>query len=212
MSDNYDTSQQAEIVYNIVTVGDSSVGKTCILNRFLKRPFISTHLTTIGIDKITHKVERDGINYVLKFWDTTGQERFANLAGQYFRKADYVCFVYAINNKSTFDNVNKWLTNLKNANSNIRLKMALIGNKSDLEDQREISKEECERKANELQMTFFETSAKDNSGIEDCYEYIINTVIEANLDKARKIMQTVSLNDGKKKKDDKCCGGKKEKK
>ena len=212
MSDDYDNSQQAEIVYNIVTVGDSSVGKTCILNRFLNRPFVSTHLTTIGIDKITHKVERDGINYVLKFWDTTGQERFANLAGQYFRKADYVCFVYAINNKTTFNNINKWLTNLKNANSNARLKMSLIGNKSDLKEQRQISKEEGETKANELQMKFFETSAKDNSGIKDCYEYIINTVIEANIDRARKIMQTISLNDSKTRKDDKCCAGKNKKK
>jgi hypothetical protein len=60
-------------------------------------------------------------------------------------------------------------------------------------------------------MKFFETSAKDNSGIKDCYEYIINTVIEANIDKARKIMQTISLNDSKTRKDDKCCAGKNKK-
>lgn len=209
MSSDYDDSQ-TEIVYNIVTVGDSSVGKTCILNRFLNKPFALTHLTTIGIDKITHKVERDGINYVMKFWDTTGQERFANLAGQYFRKADYVCFVYAINNKASFDNINKWLTNLKNANSNARLKMALIGNKCDLQE-REVPKEEGEKKAAELGMTFFETSAKDNSGIKECYEFVINSVIEANLDRAKKKMQTVSLEEAKKKKEEGCCGGKKNK-
>ena len=159
MSDD-PSDESNEVVYNIVTVGDSAVGKTCIVNRFLGRPFAITHLTTIGIDKSTYKIEKDGINYVLKFWDTTGQERFANLAGQYFRKADYVCFVYAINDTKSFDNINKWLNNLKNVNSNSRLRMALIANKCDLEEERKINKEDGEGKAKELQMSFFETSAR----------------------------------------------------
>lgn len=209
-NDADDLSQQNEVVYNIVTVGDSAVGKTCIVNRFLGRPFAITHLTTIGIDKSTYKIERDGINYVLKFWDTTGQERFANLAGQYFRKADYVCFVYAVNNSKSFDSITKWLNNLKNVNSNSRLRMALIGNKSDLEDERTVTKENGEAKAKELQMTFFETSAKIETGIKECFEFIINEVIEANLDKARKKVQTITLEDVKQK-DGKCCGDNKKK-
>ena len=193
-----DDSQQNEVVYNIVTVGDSAVGKTCIVNRFLGRPFAVTHLTTIGIDKSTFKTERDGINYVLKFWDTTGQERFANLAGQYFRKADYVCFVYAVNDAKSFDNINKWLGNLKNVNSNSRLRMALIANKCDLESDRKISKEDGEAKAKELQMSFFETSAKLETGIKQCFDFIINDVISANIDKARKKIETITLENANK--------------
>ena len=208
-NDPSDDSQQNEVVYNIVTVGDSAVGKTCIVNRFLGRPFAVTHLTTIGIDKSTYKVEKDGINYVLKFWDTTGQERFANLAGQYFRKADYVCFVYAINDPKSFDNINKWLNNLKNVNTNSRLKMALIANKCDLED-RKINKEDGEAKAKELQMSFFETSAKMDTGIKQCFEFIIDDVITANIDKARKKIHTISLENTNKNKGG-CCGKNKNK-
>jgi small GTP-binding protein len=209
MSDD-PSDESNEVVYNIVTVGDSAVGKTCIVNRFLGRPFAITHLTTIGIDKSTYKIEKDGINYVLKFWDTTGQERFANLAGQYFRKADYVCFVYAINDTKSFDNINKWLNNLKNVNSNSRLRMALIANKCDLEEERKINKEDGEGKAKELQMSFFETSAKMETGIKQCFDFIINDVINANIDKARKKVHTITLENANKNKGG-CCAKNKNK-
>ena len=105
----------------------------------------------VGVTKI--KVERDNINYIIKLWDINDQKQMTKSILQYIYKADYVCSVYAINSKSSFEKISFWLEIVKEAN-NQKLKIVLIGNICDLEGQRVISKEEGYTKAKKLQITF----------------------------------------------------------
>ena len=156
----------------------------------------------MGMDKETIHEEFNGIQYSIKLWDTTGQERFASLATNYLKKADGVIFVYAINNKQSFENITKWLELLNKTNNNAALKMSLVANKIDLEDQREVTKEEGETLANKLSMVHSEVSAKTGEGLQEAYKGLVNSIIEVNKGKIEK--ERLTLNKPLKK-TKKCC-------
>ena len=172
--------------FNIVLVGDSAVGKSCIIGTLLGKPFKEGYITTMGIDKENKNEVVDGIEYCFKIWDTTGQERFAALATNYLRKADGVIFVYAINDRHSFENILSWLELLKKSNSNETLKMSLVGNKVDLEHLRQVSKEEGEALASKLSMVHTETSAKTGAGLQETYKGLVKSIIEAKKGKIEK--------------------------
>ena len=193
----------SKMQFSIVLVGDSTVGKTCIMLRISGKPFVESYITTVGLDK-EHKTEVvDGVQYAIKIWDTTGQERFAALATNYLRKADGVIFVYAINERSSFENITKWVDLLKKSNNNETLKMSLVGNKIDLENERKVTKEEGEKLAGELSMLFTETSAKTDVGLQEAYQGLVKSIIEANKGKIQK--KIMSLNNSKSKLNKKDC-------
>ena len=190
-------------VYNIITIGNCAVGKTCLTKRYNGKEFEETHLTTVGLDMTTKTYVKNGKNYNIKFWDTTGQERFASLAKQYLRKAQGVLFVYSIDDKQTYDSIKKWMDMLRSANSKEYIAMALVGNKCDLpQEMRKVTKEEGEQLATELGMKFFETSAKTGVGVNESYDYLIEEIIENN----KKIIEQKNSRLGnQEKKKDKCC-------
>ena len=193
---------KSKLIFNIILVGDTAVGKTCIISRIVGKPFRDSHITTMGMDKETIPEEFNGIQYSIKIWDTTGQERFASLATNYLKKADGVIFVYAINNKQSFENITKWLELLNKTNNNAALKMSLVANKNDLEDQREVTKEEGETLANKLLMVHSEVSAKTGAGLQEAYKGLVNSIIEVNKGKIEK--ERLTLNKPLKK-TKKCC-------
>ena len=193
----------SKMQFSIVLVGDSTVGKTCIMLRISGKPFVESYITTVGLDK-EHKTEVvDGVQYAIKIWDTTGQERFAALATNYLRKADGVIFVYAINDRHSYENIMSWLELLKKSNSNETLKMSLVANKVDLENERKVSKEEGQKLAEQLSMVFTETSAKTDVGLKEAYQGLINLIIEANKGKIQK--KIMNLNKPKSKSTGKDC-------
>ena len=189
--------------YNIITIGNSAVGKTCLTGRYNGKIFVEAHITTVGLDMTTKTYVKNGKNYNIRFWDTTGQERFASLAKQYLRKAHGVLFVYSINDKQTYDSIKKWMDMLRSANSKEYIAMALVGNKCDLpQEMRKVTKEEGEQLATELGMKFFETSAKTGVGVNESYDYLIEEIIENN----KKIIEQKNSRLGnQEKKKDKCC-------
>lgn len=191
-------------VYSIITIGNSTVGKTCLTSTYNGKMFTDTHITTVGVDQISKAYVKDGKKYSIKFWDTTGQERFAVLAKQYLRKAQGVLFVYSIDDKDSYEAIRKWVDMLRAANSRESIAMALVGNKCDLpQEKRKVTKEEGEKLAVELGMTFFETSAKTGVGVNEGYNYLIEEMIE----NGKKIIEqkNTKLDKKKERKKDGCC-------
>ena len=201
---NEDNDKQQEfsgILYNLVLIGSAAVGKTCLFNIWAGNAFRGTYITTLGVDKVTLTEKRDDVTYNIKIWDTTGQERFASLATKYLRKADGVFFVYSVNDRATFDEIEKWVNVMKEANSHDKLQKILIANKIDLE--KNVSTEEGEALAKKLGMTYCETSAKQGNGVEDTYKKLLNAVITVNYEKAQK--KIFQLKDKKAKKNKTSC-------
>ena len=126
---------------SLITLGEGQVGKTSIIYRYIDDTFTSNYLATIGIDSKFKKIKlASGEEIKVKILDTAGQERFQSIAANYIKKADGIVFVYDITKAYTFTNLEKWLSNIDEvANDKPCL---LIGNKSDMNDKREVSKEE----------------------------------------------------------------------
>lgn len=158
---NYDT------IMKILLVGDSGVGKSCLLVRFVDDKFNPTFITTIGIDFKIKTVEIDGRKIKLQLWDTAGQERFRTITTAYYRGAMGIIIVYDVTDERTFANVRHWYqTVTEHANANAQI--LLVGNKSDM-DNRVVSYEQGETLAQELDVTFLESSAKNNSNVNEIF-------------------------------------------
>merc|ERR1712032_667118 len=146
-------------LFKLLLIGDSGVGKTCILFRFSDDAFNTTFISTIGIDFKIKTIDINGKRVKLQIWDTAGQERFHTITTSYYRGANGIMLVYDITNAKSFDNIHNWLRNIEQHASEDVEKM-LLGNKCDMEDKRVIPKQRGEMLAREHGIKFFETSAK----------------------------------------------------
>lgn len=161
-------------VYKILIVGDSGVGKSCILERFATNNFFSCHQATIGIDFKTKIVQKNGINVIFKIWDTAGQERFRSITSAYYRGASGIMVCYDITNYESFDSIKTWINDIQQyADENIPI--IIVGNK--LEDKhRHISKLYGEQCAKEYGADFIEVSAKDGTNINTAFNIIADKI------------------------------------
>jgi len=169
--DNFD------LVFKIVVVGNSAVGKSSLLLRFSEGDFKSSMTTTTGVDLKIKKFSIDGKIVKLAVWDTAGQERYRHIAKSYYKGAQGIMFVYDITNQDSFNEIQNWVREVHDAAGDDLVKM-LIGNKSDLEDSRVIQYEDGKKLADELQMTFFETSAKTFSGVDSAFLSIAERLVK----------------------------------
>ena len=150
---------------SFILIGDSTVGKTCFLNRYFKNQVTETFLSTIGIDKEMKHVKVGNDSYKLTVWDTAGEERFRCLPKKYYQNADGVLLLFDVTLEETFTSVSNWMKDVKeNANKESDISLYLIGNKIDKPD-RVISKEKAEEMAKSLGMKYFEVSCKINMNI-----------------------------------------------
>ena len=152
---------KSQFVYNFrfIIVGDSSVGKSCILVRLLKDQFKDNHEVTLGVEFASKVIPVDNqTNIKLQVWDTAGQEKFRSIARQYYRNAICCILVYDITSVRSFKSCKKWLEEIRE-HSQPKVMIMLIGNKSDLEDKRQVSTTEAERFASAEGLLFLETSA-----------------------------------------------------
>ena len=158
---------------SFILIGDSTVGKTCFLNRYFKNQFTETFLSTIGIDKEMKHVKVGNENYKLTVWDTAGQERFRCLPKKYYQNADGVLLLFDVTLEETFTSVSNWMKDVKDnsnktitndANNQSDISLYLIGNKIDKAD-RVITRERAEEMARSLGMKYFEVSCKLNMNI-----------------------------------------------
>uniref|UniRef100_A0A8D8UXQ7 Ras-related protein Rab-8A n=1 Tax=Cacopsylla melanoneura TaxID=428564 RepID=A0A8D8UXQ7_9HEMI len=157
-----------DYLFKLLLIGDSGVGKTCVLFRFSEDAFNTTFISTIGIDFKIRTIELEGKKIKLQIWDTAGQERFRTITTAYYRGAMGIMLVYDITNEKSFDNIKNWIRNIEeNASANVE-KM-LLGNKCELEDKRQVSRERGEQLAIEYGIKFMETSAKNSINVEDAF-------------------------------------------
>ena len=197
---------------SFILIGDSTVGKTCFLNRYFKNTFVEAFLSTIGIDKEIKHVKVGNDSYKLTVWDTAGQERFRCLPKKYYQNADGVLLLFDVTNEETFTSVSNWVKDVKqnssktisnDANKQENISLYLIGNKIDLPN-RVISKEKAEEMAKSLGMKYFEVSCKINMNIP---EVMARMIMECHM-KANHIDNCFQLAPAKKGDDKKkkgCC-------
>ena len=158
--------------YKIIIIGDQHVGKTSILSKYKYEASDDTYAPTVGIDFLTKNVFLEDKTIRLIMWDTAGQERFKALIPSYLKNANCVILTYDVTNKSSFNSLNKWLTDAKD-NVVEGTFIILCGNKIDLTSQRVISKEEGKKFAEDNSISFVETSASSGEGIEELFRIII---------------------------------------
>ncbi|XP_023234078.1 ras-related protein Rab-10-like [Centruroides vittatus] len=165
-----------DLLFKLLLIGDSGVGKTCILFRFSDDAFNTTFISTIGIDFKIKTIELKGKKIKLQIWDTAGQERFHTITTSYYRGAMGIMLVYDITNPKSFDNIAKWLRNI-DEHANEDVEKMLLGNKCDRDNERMIRKERGETIAREHGIRFLETSAKANINIEQAFTELAEAIL-----------------------------------
>jgi small GTP-binding protein len=171
-------SNTFDLIYKVLLLGDTSVGKTCFLLRFTEDTFTENHISTIGVDyKLKLLTTNPDKNIKLQIWDTAGQDRFRCITKNYFRGSHGILLIYDITSMSSFNNIKNWILQIKESLGEQPC-ITLVGNKVDLESNRKVSKEDGIRLATEYGMTFFETSAKDGTNIYEAFSQLTKEMIE----------------------------------
>ena len=168
-----------ELVYKVLLLGDSSVGKTCFLLRYCDKSFQEAHLSTIGLDyRLKSMTLQNDKNIKLQIWDTAGQDRFRAITKNYYKGANGIILIYDVTNKQSYENVKNWLTQIKEeANPNVIIYLA--GNKIDVEEeQRVISTEDGQKIADEYKLPFKETSAKNGINVNEIFQELVEKIDE----------------------------------
>jgi len=157
-----------DFLFKILLIGDSGVGKSCLLLRFADDTYTENYISTIGVDFKIRTIELDGKTVKLQIWDTAGQERFRTITSSYYRGAHGIIIVYDVTNKESFGNVEQWLQEIERyASENVD--KLLVGNKCDLETKKVVNYEVGERFAKSVEMKFVETSAKESTNVEEAF-------------------------------------------
>ncbi|EOD18748.1 ras-related protein [Emiliania huxleyi CCMP1516] len=167
-----------DYLFILVLIGDSGVGKSCLLLRFADDKWTDSYISTIGVDFKIRTVQLDGKNIKLQIWDTAGQERFRTISSTYYRGAHGIIVVYDITNRESFNNVKRWLKEIdKYARENVN--KLLVGNKADLADDNElraVQKQEGKNFADELGVQFLEASAKTGAFVDTAFLLISSEI------------------------------------
>jgi Ras-related protein Rab-1A len=164
-------------IFRICLLGDSAVGKTSLLTRYCDETFKEKYGNTIGVDFRVVTLKCENTIAKIHIWDTAGQERFKSIAVNYFKSSHGFIFVYDITNSNSFINVKNWIE-LAFANNKITNINFLVGNKSDLESERQVSVNDGEELAKMRNFTFFETSAKENKDVKKMFEFFAYRLIQ----------------------------------
>ncbi|EJT98925.1 ras-domain-containing protein [Dacryopinax primogenitus] len=157
-----------DFLIKLLLIGDSGVGKSCLLLRFCDDAWTPSFITTIGIDFKIRTIELDGKRIKLQIWDTAGQERFRTITVAYYRGAMGILLVYDVTDERSFNNIRTWFSNVEQHASE-GVNKILIGNKCDWDDKRAVSTQQGQELADELGVRFLETSAKQNINVEEAF-------------------------------------------
>ena len=186
----------------VITLGNSEVGKSSFIIKYIDNSFTLYYTATLGIDFKQKKIKlKDGRDVRLRIFDTAGQERYKSVSASFIKKADGVILIYDIGNLESFEAVENWIKSIREIGKD-NLPIILVGNKCDLpDDKRMISLKEGQDKADEFNIPFYETSCKEGINIKEVFEKLVDDIMEKgskNINREYKI-----LNKGKKK--EKCC-------
>ncbi|PWA39946.1 RAB GTPase [Artemisia annua] len=172
---NASVDEDCDYLFKMVLIGDSAVGKTNLLSRFAKDEFYLDSKPTIGVEFAYRNTKVGDKTVKAQIWDTAGQERFRAITSSYYRGALGAMLVYDITRQGTFDNIKKWLHELREFGDRDMV-IVLVGNKTDLVDLREVDVEDGQKLAQLENLCFMETSAKDNLNVEDVFLQMITKI------------------------------------
>ncbi|KAK4402014.1 UNVERIFIED_CONTAM: Ras-related protein RABA2a [Sesamum angustifolium] len=164
-----------DYLFKVVLIGDSGVGKSNLLSRFTRNEFCLESKSTIGVEFATRTLQVEGRTVKAQIWDTAGQERYRAITSAYYRGALGALLVYDVTKPTTFDNVSRWLKELRDhADSNIVI--MLIGNKTDLKHLRAVATEDAQGFAEKEGLSFIETSALEATNVEKAFQTILSEI------------------------------------
>lgn len=168
-----------EYIFKIILIGSSGVGKSSLLQRYIQKAFNDSYASTIGVDFFMKSINIGEKSIKLQLWDTAGTEKFRSITTGYYRGADAAFVVFDLASKNSFNAVGEWIESYyKYKNPESEKNVVLIGNKVDLVDQREVTKEEAENYVKANNIFYFETSAKDGNNVEECFNFIAEKLLE----------------------------------
>ena len=207
---NSPDTQMTVISPKAILIGDSAVGKTSIINQYVFNSCATEHQATIGIDYFTKNIPNGDTTIRLQIWDTAGQEKFHSLIPSYIRNSTVAILVYDITQRSTFEDLQKWHQMVINTSNPA---LIVVGNKLDLEENRQISSEEGQKFANQIKASFIETSAMTPTNIQELFSKV-SSVSLVNQEETKKteskdsdqtIVVTVDIKDQNKNEANKGC-------
>ena len=213
MTDENENENKFEEKINIMTLGNTTVGKTCFILKFTENRFQETYLVTIGLDFKMKTLQIKEKKYKILFYDTTGQERYKSIALNTIKNANGILLMYDITNEESFKSIPNWIQSVKDVKGN-DFPMVLSGNKIDKKDERKISKEQGEELAANYNMEFFEISNKDGTNVEECGLALANKILEKrkkdridieNINKSNNTTKLRNVKNNKKDKSRRCC-------
>ncbi|KAI8993684.1 ras family-domain-containing protein [Pilobolus umbonatus] len=164
-----------DYIIKFIIIGDTGVGKSCILLQFTDNRFMAAHDLTIGVGFGARFITVNDQQIKLQIWDTAGQESFRSITKSYYRGAAGALLVYDITRRETFENLPAWLADVRQC-ANPNTAIMLIGNKSDLDSNRKVSREEAEKFAQDNDLFFLETSAKSANNIEEAFVKTVEAI------------------------------------
>ena len=161
----------------IITLGNTSVGKSSFILKYIENKFTINYITTLGLDFKQKKIKlKNGKEVRLRIFDTAGQERFRSVSVSFIKKADGVILIYDISNRESFDSIGEWIKNIRETGKEI-LPVVLVGNKCDLPpEKRKITVIEGKEKADEFKIPFFESSCKEGINIKEVFHKLIEEI------------------------------------
>ena len=177
------------ISLKILLIGDSHVGKTSIILKYVDDFFPEEHIATIGIEYKDKIINKDGYNIRIQIWDTAGQERFNSITKNIYRNTNGVLFVYDVTNRKSFNSMKNWIKDTEKIDKDI--KGIILGNKIDLEE-KQINSDELEELGNKMKMKFLETSAKENINVKEAFNLMVEELLKGKSEKD--ILQLYSRN------------------
>jgi small GTP-binding protein len=174
-SEESETDLKNLISLKILLIGDSHVGKTSLLLKYVDDFFPEEHIATIGIEYKDKIINKDGYNIRLQIWDTAGQERFNSITKNIYRNTNGVLFVYDVTNRKSYNSMKNWIKDTEKIDKDI--KGIILANKIDLEE-REVNTDELEELGNKMNMKFLETSAKDNINVKEAFILLVEELLK----------------------------------
>jgi Ras-related protein Rab-1A len=173
--DNY------EYIFKIIIIGNSNVGKTSLIHRFIDNKYNEKHLATLGCNFHMKTISINEKIIKIQIWDTAGMEKYQSITKSYYRGAQACLIVFDITNRESFDSIGNWIENFNNfSNPNIEKIIILIGNKCDLGIDRKITYEEAENYSRGNNLFYYETSAKDNINIHEVFQFLGSKLLKIN--------------------------------
>jgi len=157
-----------DYLFKLLLIGDSGVGKSCLLLRFADHTYTESYISTIGVDFKIRTIDLDGKTIKLQIWDTAGQERFRTITSSYYRGAHGIIVVYDVTDQESFNNVKQWLNEIERY-ANTTVNKLLVGNKCDLNTKRQVDYDTAKEFADKLDIPFLETSAKAATNVEKAF-------------------------------------------